>query len=110
MDKATLVAAMRQTAEAKPTKVDVPKWGVVYVRALTVEEVEEQSNDTESKDKNRVARGACRLICDEKGNRLFDPKSEEDVKLLASQPWSLLHKVIKASEEEVQGNPAGASS
>lgn len=111
MDKAALVAAMRQTAEAKPTKVTVPRWGEVFVRALTVAEVEEQSKDTADKsDKNRIARGAARLICDEAGNRLFDPSDDDDVALLAQQPWSLLHQVIKASEEEIAGNPSGVNS
>lgn len=109
MDRKALIAAMRQTAAAKPVKVKTKAWGDIYVRPLTVAEVEEQSADTEGKDKNRVARGACRLICDEEGTRLFDPKNEEDIALLASQPWSLLHQVIKASEED-EGNPSGASS
>jgi hypothetical protein len=47
---------MRQTAAAKPVAVTVPAWGTVYVRQITVGEVEEQTADTEAKtDKGRLA-------------------------------------------------------
>jgi hypothetical protein len=105
MDRAALIAAMTATAAEKPVAVKVPKWGTVYVRMVTVAEVEEQSADTEDKaDKNRLARAACRVICDEAGKLLFDAKNAKDVDLLAGQPWPLLNRVLKASNPDDEGN------
>ncbi len=99
MDRASLVAAMQAVAAEKPVAVAVPKWGTVYVRQLTVAEVDAQAADTTDKDdKNRIARGACRVLCDEAGVRLFDPDDAHDVALVASQPWALLRQVLSASE------------
>lgn len=101
MDRTSLIAAMQATANPTPRKVTVTGWGTVYARALTVDEVEEQTADTASKgDKQRMARAAARVICDEKGVRTFDPASEDDIKLLGSQPWKLLRKVLELSEAE----------
>lgn len=97
MDRSALIAAMQATAAAPPVAVEVEGWGRVYVRALTVAEMDEAS-EVESSDKNKVARGACRVICDETGHRLFDPKSDADVELIAKQPWSMLRKVLAASD------------
>lgn len=99
MDRAALIAAMKVTAAEKPVAVTVPKWGEVYVRQLTVAEVDEQSADTDAKeDKHKLARAACRVLCDENGDRIFDPASKDDVSLVASQPWSILRKVLSASD------------
>lgn len=107
MDRETLLAAMRETARAKPTPVKVAEWGTVYIRNLTVAEVEEQADDTsDKKDKNRIARAAARVIADEKGKRIFDPNNADDISLIASQPWSLLRKVLQASGSEL-GDPSG---
>lgn len=94
-----LIAAMQATAARKPTPVEVPAWGTVYVRAVTVAEIEDQSADTTAGDKGRMARGCARVICDADGNRIFDPESAEDVALIAAQPWPLMRQVIAAAEE-----------
>lgn len=107
MDREQLITAMRQTAAQKPRPVVVEGWGTVYLRELTVAEVEEQTRDAESKeDKNRLARSAARLLCDEDGKRLFDPDSAEDVALLATQPWALLRRVL-AEADDVKEAAAG---
>jgi hypothetical protein len=99
MNRSELIAAMQLTAAEKPVPVEVKGWGTVYIRALTVAEVEEQADDVADKnDKSRIARGAARLLCDEDGKMLFDPKNEEDIKLLAKQPWRLIRKIIDASD------------
>lgn len=107
MDRNALIAAMELTAAEKPIAVTVPKWGTVYVRQVTVAEVDEQSADTgdaadgdagKPKDKMRLARGACRVLCDEFGVRLFDSNKPEDVALIAKQPWPLLRQVLAASD------------
>lgn len=94
-----LIEAMRATATEAPRAVDVPKWGKVYVRDVTVDEVEEQTQDTANKtDKHRIARGVARILCDENGARLFDPDDADDVALIAKQPWKLLSKIIETQE------------
>jgi hypothetical protein len=101
MNRDQLITAMQQTAIEKPRKVEVPVWGAVYVRALTVAEVEAQTDDTtDKKDKNRLARAAARVLCDEAGKRLFDPDNAGDVQLLASQPWKLLRQVLSDPDDE----------
>lgn len=97
MDRTALVAAMQQTAASvAPVAVDVPGWPRLYVRALTVAEVDVNTEaDKASTDKRRFARGAARVICDENGARVFDAESDADVSLLAAQPWVLLQKVIE---------------
>lgn len=99
VNREALIEAMRATATQAPRAVDVPKWGRVYVRDVTVDEVEEQTEDTaDKKDKHRIARGVARILCDENGARLFDPDDADDVSLLAKQPWKLLSKIIEAQE------------
>jgi len=105
MNRADLIAAMQATAARAPRPVDVPGWGQIFVRDVTVAEVEEQNEDTaDQKDKLRLARGAARVICDEAGARLFDPGSEDDVKLLAAQPWRLLRLAL-ADETDKAADP-----
>ena len=90
-----IIAAMRLTATEAPRAVTVPKWGTVYVRDITVAEIEEQTNDTaDKKDKHSIARAAARVLCDVDGTLLFNPNDPEDVALLARQPWKLLSAVI----------------
>lgn len=97
--KAEFLEALRRTAVIKPKPVDVPGWPRLYVRALTVAEVEAQAEDTADKnDKHRIARGAARVMCDAEGARLVDPDNQDEVNLLASQPWSLLRRVLDGSE------------
>lgn len=99
MTREELIAAMRQTAGAAPVKVKTKQWGTIFVRPVTVAEAEAQAEDTEgTKDKHRLARGAARVICNEKGERTFDPANAEDVALLASQPWPLLRRVLAAAD------------
>lgn len=124
MNRAELMAAMQATATEKPRKITIKGWGDVYVRNLTVAEVDEQSQEQrqgadETVDPNtlspvelmrrnkgyRLARSAARLICDENGKKLFDRDNPDDVALLASQPWKYLHQVLNTSDDfdEVAG-------
>lgn len=89
-----LMKAMQATASPTPKSVDVPGWGTVYVRELTVGEVQEQADQAEG-DPHKIARAAARLICDEKGKRLFDPANPDHVALIAKQPWRLLRKIVE---------------
>lgn len=96
-----IIEAMKQTAVQAPRKITVPKWGDVYVRDVTLAEVEDQDADTaDGKDKLRLARAAARVMCDEHGALLFDSSDADDVRLLSQQPWKLIQKVLAAASEE----------
>lgn len=108
MNRDQIITAMQATAAQKPRAVTVNGWGEVFIRALTVAEVEEQTNDVAEKkdadgnavvDKNRLARSAARLLCDADGQRLLDPENAEDVALLAKQPWKLLRQILAESDD-----------
>jgi hypothetical protein len=101
--RAGIRAAMQKAADAAgmPRPVPVPVWGTVFVRDVTVAEVNADTaeDDAGTADKkSSIARRACRVICDEAGTRLFDQKSADDVALLMAQPWSLLQKVLTAAD------------
>jgi hypothetical protein len=100
MDRAALIAAMGTVAAEKPTPVPIKSWvQTVYVKALTAVEFEENAADADDpQSKNKAARAAARVMCDEKGVRLFDPTKKADVDLLAGQPWALLRKVLAAAD------------
>jgi hypothetical protein len=103
MNRDALIAAMQATAAEKPRAVTIKGWGTLFVRPLTTAEVEEgQTQDAASTDKRSLARGAARLICDESGERLFDPANKADVELLAKQPWQRLRRLLEASDEDVK--------
>jgi hypothetical protein len=99
MDKNGLIKAMQNTAAQalKPRKVTVDGWGDVYVKALTVADVQADQEKGDVEDKRTLAIGAARIICDENGNLIFDRSNPADIDLLASQPWSMLSKVITSS-------------
>lgn len=112
MNRDDLIAAMQAVAAEAPRAVTVKGWGIVYVRSLTTAEVEEANAEAAAqpvngKDKQTLARGAARLICDETGKRLFDHQNAEDVALLARQPWDRLSKVLAASDLDVKEESAG---
>jgi predicted NodU family carbamoyl transferase len=105
MDRAALIAAMQQAAEAaiKPRPVEVPAWGTVYVRDVTVSEVDGDTDDVEADKTTRLARAACRVLCDDAGVRLFDARNAQDVALLSGQPWSVLQKVLAKADSTGNG-------
>lgn len=112
MDRAALIAAMTATAAgaAAPRPVDVPGWPRVYVRVLTVAEVDENTeSDNASTDKRRLARGAARVMCDEAGVRLFDANNDADVTLISSQPWPLLQAVVAKANAANGTSEVGAA-
>lgn len=108
MNRAELITALQASAAQKPRAVFVKGWGEVYIRALTVAEIEEQTDVLEKKnpdgtpvrDKNRLARSAARLLCDDQGTQLLDPNNEEDVALLAKQPWEMLRAILDVMGQE----------
>jgi hypothetical protein len=102
MDKNGLIKAMQATASLKPRKVFVEGWGDLFVKSLTVAEVQaqqERNQDADVKDKRTLAIGAANIICDENGVLVFDSNKKEDIDLLSMQPWAMLSKVITASSD-----------
>jgi hypothetical protein len=96
-----LVAAMRATASSPPTGVDVGgAWGRVYVRPPTVAEVDAALKAGEPDDGRMLARGACRVLCDETGKRIFDASNRDDVELLAAQPYPILQRITAAARSD----------
>lgn len=97
MNRIELIAAM-QAAAAKCVPVDVKGWGgTVYVRSQNVAEVELQRERGGAEEKiSRIARNACGVLCDEHGVLLFNPENDEDVQLVARQPWPFLESVLVA--------------
>lgn len=100
MTRDDLLAMFKQTAVAEPRPVVIPKFGTVYVRDVTLAEVEEQRADTsDGKDKMRMARGVCRVLCEKDGTLLFDANDPDDVRLVSQQPWRVISKIIEVAEE-----------
>lgn len=83
----------------KPRAVNIPGIGDVHVREITIGEIDEQIEDTaDEKNKRGVARGACRLLCDEQGNRLLDPENPQHVAKMAKLPLRVLTAINKTTE------------
>lgn len=109
-----------QETRPKPTPVDVPKWGTVYVRPRTLEEVDAdaekeqkaQEQDTSQSRSRRLARAVANVMCDETGARLFSSDNATDIDLLASQPYHIMRLILAAAggEDEDEGKSEGASS
>lgn len=117
MDREQLIAAMRAAAAdaVQPRLVPVPVLGSVYVRDVTVAEVDAniaEDGDAEGKaTSNRgLARSACRVICDETGRRLFDANNKDDLALIGSLPWSILRTILDKADSTAGKAPAGAAS
>lgn len=78
----------------------------MYIRELSIGELQAQINDTEGKkDLRGLARGACRLLCDEHGVQLMDPNNESHVTEMMKVKIRLLTAINKAGEAEE--DPAG---
>lgn len=82
----------------------------VYIRPLTVAEVDGQAEDTpdteDVTEKTRLAKGAAKLICTEEGERLLDPANPAHLAVLNKLPWSTLRTIINADapEDDALGN------
>lgn len=97
MKKSDLVKFFSEANKPKLSKVSIEGLGDIYVRALTVQEVEEQINDMDSE--NKIARNIARVLCNEDGERLLDPNNDSDVALIASQPWESIMPIRQAIDK-----------
>lgn len=99
MNLQELRAALAQV-KVSVAPVTIPGVGTMFVRALTVAEVEDEEAPTGDKaadKKGRLARSAMRLLCDAEGNRMsFEPS---DIDLFRAQPWEVLQKILLTARE-----------
>jgi hypothetical protein len=103
-----LLAAMDSMAIEKPRAVFIKGLGEVHIREITIGEIDAQIEDTaDKKNKRGIARGACRLLADEDGNRLLDPDNRDHIDRMAKLPLRVLTAINKAAdldEAEATGN------
>jgi len=99
MKRDALRAAIAALASKPPVKVSVPEIGDLFVRQLSVGEVEANARDSKSEDPFRIARALARVLCDEDGELLYDPRSDDDVNELARAPFGVMNKVLDAANK-----------
>lgn len=71
----------------------------VYVRELTVGDVQRNHAADAASEKQRLAMAGCAYLCDEHGGSIFDASNPEDVAAVAGLGWAKLKKVLKAGDE-----------
>ena len=97
MNKAQLRERILATANPKPTPIEVEGWGTVYVKPLTVGDIESFNDDTDPALK--AARSIARVLCDEAGELLFDPSSPEDLFAINRLPLNSISVINGAVEK-----------
>ena len=100
MTREELIAAMKADGADTPFAVEIPRWGKVYVRSISVEEAEKTGRAPKDGDeRSQFAILAAQVICDEKGRRLFDPNNPDDIALLARRRSADLMRIINAGTD-----------
>ena len=101
MNRDDFLAAIEGAVE-KPTPLDVPKLGRVYIKSLTVAEVDAIAIRTaEPGFVYTNAYGVAQILCDADGERVLDATKPEDVATLARLPWATLKFILEANAENV---------
>lgn len=75
------------TAEAFPADAALARASAVAAARVTV-----------ASGKAGLARAAARMIRDEHGKHLFDPSNQDDLVLLAMQPYAMMQTVLGAAD------------
>ena len=83
---------------SKPRAVTIKGIGQIHIREISIAEIDAQIADGENGSKWSTARGACRLLCDENGERLLDPDDKTHVAKMAKLPLRVLRAINKAAE------------
>lgn len=94
MNRDELVAAMRAAAPVAIPVECAELGGTVYVRAPAVRDMDRGIALSDPDGKYGMALALTQIICDADGDLVFDKSSEDDMKLLASQPAGLLNKLL----------------
>jgi hypothetical protein len=121
MNREQIIAAMQATS-VKPRPVHIEGWGTLYVKVMTVEQVDLQNQSKKlapnvsdaddgqpGKDRFRFARGAAQVLCDENGKLLFDAQNQQDLELIASQPWEKMQAILTDAGEDNATSEAGVA-
>ena len=81
--------------------VEVPRWGTIHVRDVSVAESDRWSAKAREigniSDIDPTAFAAAVVICDEAGNRIFDPLNEDDIAFLGKRRKRDLSIVLSAA-------------
>lgn len=123
INREQLLAAMDAVAAEPPRSVTIKGLGEIYIREITIGDADQQIADrkeaereeakaledgkpitAEMRRKRSLARGACRLLCDEGGRLLLDPNNPDDVAKMAKLPLRVLNAIDAAAEQGNQGN------
>ena len=96
-----LRTALRSLAQDnKPARVEIAEIKqAVFVRRLTLGEVEQQSEDAKSKDRSKLATAVARVLVDEEGTPLYDSTNDDDVLELSKMPWPLISRILDESNK-----------
>lgn len=81
--------------------VEVPKWGTVYVRDPTAGESDRWTAQAKERigdvaDLDPTAFAAAIVICDESGQRVFDPLNADDLAFLSKRRKRDLNLILQA--------------
>lgn len=95
--------AFQHAAAPRYTPVELPGIGPVFVKELTVSEVNTYRDEDEAGVD--LGRSLARILyASEAGERLFDPDNPEDVALLNRLPARVLHCLNQATGEDAGKN------
>ena len=101
--------ATRESILADPIgpldSLDIEPWGTLYIRQLTLRDIETIAKDADKDDRN--ARMCCRVLCDESGKRFFNPDDPADVELVAGLGMARM-KLVMDKANTVNGKGPGA--
>jgi hypothetical protein len=104
--------ALMAASQLQPLPVDVPGWGTVMVKRMTVADVDAaalaklpEGLDPAELERMRTARGVAAVVCDASGQRIFDPNNLDDLRLISAQPWDEMSRIIEASSGLNGGDP-----
>lgn len=92
---------MAEDGAADVRSVEVEKWGTVYVRDMTAGEADRWMSKSKEAlgdlaDVNPTAFAAAMIICDDKGERVFDPLDRDDLDFLSGRRKRDLDRIMQA--------------
>ena len=104
MPAADIRAAILNDGAGEARKVTVPRWGDVYVRDISGDEFDRYTREAKDAlgdlaEVHQLAFGVALVLCDEHGERIFDPMNPADLVLLGKRRKRDLDAVITAGVE-----------
>jgi hypothetical protein len=102
MPAADIRARMAADGAEEVRAVEVPKWGTVYVRDMTAGEsdrwVAKSKELGDLGDVDPSAFAAAMIICDETGQRIFDPLNADDLAFLSKRRKLDLNRILTVGD------------